>query len=87
VAEDIQALADEVAGQLKVVQVNTDRQGDIVKRQRIRTLPSLQLIQNGRAVTTIQGTPGRSELMGKLSEFVDDTSNGGEDETEPPPET
>ena len=71
--DDLSAVADEVAERLKVVRVNTDRQGDIVRRQQIRTIPSFQLIHSGKSVTVIQGKPSRLELMGKLSAFVADS--------------
>jgi thioredoxin 1 len=71
--DDLSAVADEVAERLKVVQVNTDKQGDIVKRQQIRTIPSFQLIHSGKSVTVIQGKQSRLELMGKLSAFVADS--------------
>jgi thioredoxin 1 len=86
--DDLSAVADEVAERLKVVQVNTDTQGDIVKRQQIRTIPSFQLIHSGKSVTVIQGKQSRLELMGKLSAFVADSpteADEGPEETSDSP--
>ena len=81
-SDDLSAVADEVAERLKVVQVNTDKQGDIVKRQQIRTIPSFQMIHSGKSVTVIQGKRSRLELMGELSAFVADSPEAGDSRAE-----
>ncbi len=79
---DLKAVANEVAERLTVLKVNTDEQGDIVERQRIRTVPSFQIISGGKSISTIQGKPSHKELMEKLNAAVAAFSEETIDETE-----
>jgi len=68
--EIIQTAADEVDGQIAVVKANTDNEAEIVHQQKVRTLPTLQLLKKGQILETLQGVPSKLELMGMLSNAI-----------------
>ena len=62
----VQEVADEVGDRIRVLQVNTDREGAIVARQKIRTIPAFQVVKDGAAIDLLRGTYSKSELLEKL---------------------
>lgn len=68
--EIIQTAADEVDGQIAVVKANTDIEEEIVLQQKVRTLPTLQLLKKGQVLETLRGVPSKLELMGMLSNAI-----------------
>ena len=63
----VQGVAGEVGDRIRVLQVNTDREGEIVARQKIRTIPAFQVVRGGAAVDLMRGTYTKDELLEKLN--------------------
>ena len=51
----LQQVADEHAGQVKVVKVNTDENQDLAQQFQIRSIPAVKLFRNGRVVDEFVG--------------------------------
>lgn len=66
----VEAVSTEVADKMAVVQVNTDKEAEIITQQKIRTLPSFQVVKDGQPVDLIRGTLSKLDLMEKLSAVV-----------------
>ncbi len=81
----VEAVSAEVAEKMAVVQVNTDREAEIITQQKIRTLPSFQVMKDGEPVDLIRGPLSKLELMEKLSAVVaqGDEEVGAEDAAGP----
>jgi len=77
--EILQKAANEVDGQVSVVRVNTDIEADIVKQQKISTIPYFQILKDGKVLDALRGVPSPLELMGMLSSVI---SEHTEEETD-----
>jgi thioredoxin 2 len=62
VAPEVEALAKEMAGQLVVLKVDTEREQELAANFRIQSIPYLMVFRNGRAVLQRAGAAPRSEL-------------------------
>src|SRR5215510_8669274 len=51
----LEQVADEHAGQVKVVKVNTDENQDLAQQFQIRSIPAVKLFRNGRVVDEFVG--------------------------------
>src|SRR6187455_1007571 len=51
----LEQVADEHAGSVKVVKVNTDENQDIAQQYQIRSIPAVKLFRNGRVVDEFVG--------------------------------
>jgi putative thioredoxin len=51
----LEQVADENAGQVKVVKINTDENQDIAQQYQIRSIPAVKLFLNGRVVDEFVG--------------------------------
>ena len=72
----VQAAADEVNGKMRIVQVNTDKEEEIVTQQDIRTVPTFRAFKDGEPVATFRGPHSKLDLLGQLSNII----SGGEEE-------
>jgi thioredoxin 1 len=70
VAPVLSALAEELAGRLKVVKVNAAEATDLAGRYGIMGLPTLLLFRNGQVVATMVGSQTRQAIMGRLQPFL-----------------
>lgn len=61
-APEVEALATEMAGQLKLVKVNTDLDPDTATCFGIRSIPTLVLFVGGRERSRLVGAHARSEI-------------------------
>src|SRR2546428_10325077 len=66
IAPSVDALAEELAGKLKVVKVNTDEAGDVAGRYGIMSIPTLLVIKAGQVVETLVGNQSKQAIAGKL---------------------
>ena len=66
----VDEVSDELAEKMAVVQVNTDKEAEIITQQKIRTLPSFEVMKDGQPVDLIRGAMSKADLMGKLSETI-----------------
>lgn len=70
IAPDLEALSDELAGQVKVVKVNADEQPDLAAQYGVRSLPTLVIVKNGEAIDLRTGTMARSKMASWLKEVA-----------------
>ena len=62
VAPEVDALARELAGRLKVVKVNTDLDPDTAARYGVRSIPTLVLFVGGSERSRLVGAHRRSDI-------------------------
>lgn len=70
VAPVIDELANEYAGKIKVVKVNTDENGEVPAMYGIRGIPTLGIFKEGKLVDGIVGAASKSTLKAKIDEHV-----------------
>jgi thioredoxin 2 len=63
----IEDTAAELAGRIKVVQVNVDDSPRSTARFQVRSIPTLVLLDHGRAVDSVVGLVSRRELRSRLA--------------------
>jgi thioredoxin 1 len=63
VAPEVDALATEMAGRLKVVKLNTDLDPDTATRYGVRAIPTLVLFVGGTERSRVVGAHRRSEIQ------------------------
>ena len=54
-AETVQAIADDISEKIKTVRVNTDKEDAIIMQQKIHTIPSFQVMKDGKPADLIRG--------------------------------
>jgi thioredoxin len=62
VGPEVDALARELAGRLKVVKVNTDLDPDTAARYRVHSIPTLVLFVGGNERSRLVGAQHRSDI-------------------------
>jgi putative thioredoxin len=63
----LEQVADEHAGQVKVVKVNTDENQDLAQQFQIRSIPAVKLFRNGRVVDEFVG----ALRLGQVRQFLE----------------
>jgi len=66
----LEALAQEYAGKLKVVKVNTDENPGLAARYGVMSIPTLVLFQRGHPVATWVGASPKRVLEERLRPYV-----------------
>lgn len=61
-APEVEALAEEMAGRLIVLKVDTEREQEIAARFRIQSIPNFVVFRNGQPILNRSGAAPRSEL-------------------------
>lgn len=101
--DTVKAAADEVGDKMKFCEVDTDKQGQIVKSRLVATIPTFQFVKDGETIDQLRGNVSKLDLLGKISavlnehgvdtspekseESSDDTPSEGDSEQTPPEET
>jgi len=62
VAPALEALADEYAGRLKIVKVNVDENQQVAGALGVRSIPTLVVFRDGKAVQDAVGALSRAEI-------------------------
>ncbi len=62
----VREVASESKGQVEFFSVNTDMEEAIVKRQHIRTIPTLEAARNGKSIASLRGLPSKEAILEKL---------------------
>ena len=62
----VEQLADEYAGKVKVVKLNTDENMEISETYGIRSIPTLAIFRNGEVVDGVVGAVPKNTLKEKL---------------------
>ena len=68
VAPVVEQLADEYAGKVKVVKLNTDENMDTSELYGIRSIPTLAIFRNGEVVDGVVGSVPKNTLKAKLDQ-------------------
>ena len=79
--DTVKAAADDVGDKMKFCEVNTDRQGQIVRTMDVRTIPTVHFVKAGKTVDQLRGAVSKLDLLGKISAVL--TEHGGDGEDEP----
>lgn len=58
----VEEIAEELAGKIKVGKVNVDENQDLAMQYGIMSIPTLVVIENGKAVKTLVGFRSKQEL-------------------------
>lgn len=66
----LEEIAEQFAGTLRVVKVNADENPEVIATQRVLTLPTLKVYQNGREQKSIEGSRPKQVLIAELSELL-----------------
>jgi thioredoxin 1 len=66
IAPSVDALAEELDGQLKVVKVNTDEAQEIAGKYGIMSIPTLLVIKGGQVVETLVGNQSKQAIAAKV---------------------
>jgi len=72
----LEQLADEQAGRIKVVKVNTDENQDLAQRFQIRSIPAVKLFRDGRVVDEFVGALPLARVRGFLEPHLPRASEG-----------
>lgn len=67
VAPVVEEIANDLAGKLKVVKVNTDENYGVSAQYGIRSIPTLGIFKNGKLVDSIIGAVPKSHLVSKIN--------------------
>lgn len=67
VAPVVAEIADEMAGKLKVVKVNTDENSGVSNQFGIRSIPTLGIFKNGKLVDAVIGAVPKQHLVSKIT--------------------
>ena len=70
VAPIVEQLADEYAGRVKIVKVNTDENPAVAGKYNIRSIPTLIVFKGGKPVSQIIGAQPKPNLAKKLDEAL-----------------
>ena len=67
-------LADEYAGRIKFVKVNSDQEPELAEQFGITGLPTVLLFENGQQVGQFVGLPQEDDLRQQLDQWMDSAS-------------
>jgi thioredoxin 1 len=70
VAPVVEEIANEMAGKLKVVKVNTDENFGVSNQFGIRSIPTLGIFKNGKLVDAVIGAVPKQHLIGKITPYL-----------------
>ena len=70
VAPMVDEVADQYAGQLKVVKLDTDQNPTLASQYGIRSIPTLMVFKEGRQVDTVVGAVPKTTLANTLEKHL-----------------
>ena len=70
VAPVVEEIADQYAGQVKVVKLNTDENPNTASQYGIRSIPTLMIFKGGQKVDTVVGAVPKATLSSTLSKHL-----------------
>ena len=70
IAPELDALAAETGGQLKIVKVNVDENNDLSARYGIRSIPTLLLFKGGALVDSHIGLADKNALLAVVKHHI-----------------
>ncbi len=66
ISPSVDALAEEMADQLKVVKINTDEDAEIAVKYGVMSIPTLLVIKGGEVVETLVGNQSKQAIAAKV---------------------
>lgn len=63
ISNEIQALAEEYDGKIKVGKINVDEEDSLAEKYHINAIPAVLLFNNGKVVTTSVGYKTKDDLI------------------------
>jgi thioredoxin 1 len=76
VAPVVAELAEQYAGQVKVVKLNTDDNPDVANQYGIRSIPTLMLFKDGQTIDRVVGAVPKATLATTLEKHLAVRSEG-----------
>lgn len=70
VAPVVDEIADQYAGQIKVVKVNTDENPSVASQYGIRSIPTLMIFKGGQRVDMVVGAVPKTTLASTLEKHL-----------------
>ena len=70
VAPEVDAVAEQMNGQAKVLKVNVDEEPDVAARYGVQSIPTLIIFKDGKVVDQIVGAVPRTVIAEKLQAHV-----------------
>lgn len=70
VAPVVEELANDLAGKLKVVKVNTDENYNVASQYGIMSIPTLGIFKNGKLVDAVIGAVPKQHIANKVSPYL-----------------
>lgn len=70
IAPTIQELANEYAGRLKVLKLNTDENQDVASRYQIMGIPTLLFFKDGAVVDKIVGAAPKKQIKDRIESLL-----------------
>ena len=67
----LEELADEYAGRVRIVKINVDDEQNVAGAMGVRSIPTLVLFKEGKAVQTLVGVRPKEELKSLLNQTLD----------------
>jgi len=71
VAPTVDAIAQEFAGRLKVVKLNTDESGEVSMRYGVTSIPTLMVFKGGTMVERVLGNRPKADLVNLVSRHLE----------------
>ena len=66
----VEEIAQEKAGELKVVKLNVDDSPDTARKYRVMSIPTIMVFEGGDEKKRIVGARGKSQLLAEIDEFI-----------------
>jgi thioredoxin 1 len=70
VAPVVEEIANDLAGKLKVVKVNTDENYGVASQYGIMSIPTLGIFKNGKLVDAVIGAVPKQHLVSKITPYI-----------------
>ena len=70
VAPVVDEIAEQYAGQIKVVKLNTDENPNTASQYGIRSIPTLMIFKGGQKVDTVVGAVPKTTLASTLEKYL-----------------
>lgn len=66
----VEEIAEERAGNLKVMKLNVDENPDIARRYQVMSIPTLLFIKGGQEVKRVVGAKGKGQLLAEVDQVI-----------------
>lgn len=70
VAPTVESIAQEYAGKVKVVKVNTDESGEIAMKLGVTSIPTLMVFKGGEMVERVVGNRAKADLISLVTKHI-----------------